>query len=128
MTDLITPVIIGGFGAAMLLVVFGFILILHRTGKPRFESQDYYKSYRSPDRFSQPRSTYRGEVTPQDRREQRTIIAVIVILALVAIIITAVFEEPEGLLIIFLLPIIVRYIRTRNQSRKREPQDEGRSY
>jgi Flp pilus assembly protein TadB len=130
MSDLITPIIVGSFGAAMLLVIYGFILVRQRSGRPRFESQDYYKSYRTPDRFSQkPRSPFREDApSQQEQKEQRTIIAIIIGLAVGAIAIAAIFDYFEVLLIIFLLPVIIRYVRTRNQTRRREPQDESHSY
>jgi hypothetical protein len=124
MADLITPVVIATFGGAMALVVMGFLLVRQRSGKPRFESQDYYKTYRRPDRNTQPQ--YRPGQTPQDQKQQRAIlIAVIVLIG--ASIALAIYEPLYGLLLLFLLPIIVRFMRARSETR-RAPHDENQSY
>jgi hypothetical protein len=124
MADLITPVIIATFGGAMALVVMGFLLVRQRSGKPRFESQDYYKSYRRPDRFSQPQ--YKPGQSPQDQKQQRSILIAVVVLIGVSIAL-AVYEPLYGLLLLFLLPIIVRFMRARSETR-RAPHDENQSY
>ncbi len=124
MADLITPVILASFGGAVILVVLGFLLLRQRSGKPSFESQDYYKTYRRPDRFSQPQ--YRQGQSPQEQKQQRTIlIAVIVLIG--ASIALAIYEPLYGLLLLFLLPIIVRFMRARSETR-RAPHDENQSY
>jgi len=124
MADLITPVVVATFGGAMALVVMGFLLVRQRSGKPRFESQDYYKTYRRPDRSTQPQ--YRPGQTPQDQKQQRAIlIAVIVLIG--ASIALAIYEPLYGLLLLFLLPIIVRFMRARSETR-RAPHDENQSY
>src|ERR1700722_7369789 len=108
MADLITPVIVATFGGTMVLIVLGFLLVRQRSGRPRFESQDYYKTYRRPDRFSQTQSQSRQGQTIQDRKEQRAVlIAVVVFVA--ASVALAWYEPIEGLLLLFLLPIIVRF-------------------
>jgi hypothetical protein len=125
MADLITPVILASFGGVAVLVFLGFLLLRQRSGKPRFESQDYYKKYQRPDRFSQ--SPFRGrEQNPRAKREQQAIL--IVVIALVAMSIgLAIYEPIEGLLLLFLLPIVVRFVRARYETR-RAPHDENQSY
>jgi len=125
MADLITPVILASFGGVVVLVILGFLLVRQRAGKPRFESQDYYKKYQRPDRFSQ--SPFRPrEQNPRTKREQQAIL--IVVIALVAMSIgLAIYEPIEGLLLLFLLPIVVRFVRARYETR-RAPHDENQSY
>jgi hypothetical protein len=125
MTDLITPVIITTFGGVVVLVVLGFFLVRQRTGKPRFESQDYYKKYQRPDRFS--RAPFRPrDQDPRAKREQRAILLVVVALVSMSIAL-AIYEPIEGLLLLFLLPIVVRFVRARYETR-RAPHDENQSY
>jgi len=126
MADLITPVIVTTFAGATVLVILGFLLVRQRSGRPRFESQDYYKSYRRPDRASQ--SPFKQEKNPQDRNQRRIIGIVIIAVIVTAIAISILYNDPfEGLLIFILLPVIVRFIRARNETR-RAPRDENQSY
>jgi len=125
MGDLITPVIVTTFAGVTVLVILGFLLVRQRSGRPRFESQDYYKSYRKPERTT---STFRPDRTPQDRNQNRLIGAVIAAVVVLAIAISFYYRDPfEGLLIFILLPIIVRFIRARKETR-RAPRDENQSY
>jgi hypothetical protein len=124
MTDLITPVIFISFGGVVLLVVLGFYMVMQRTGRPRFESQDYYKKYQRPDSFS--RSPFRGQTREQDPRvkqEQRAILLVVIALVAMSVGI-AIYDPLEGLLLLFLLPIFVRIVRSRYETR-RAPHDEN---
>jgi hypothetical protein len=125
MSNLITPVILASFGGVVVLMFLGFFLLRQRSGKPRFESQDYYKKYQRPDRFSQ--TPFRNrEQNPRVKREQRAIIIVSVVLVAMSIAL-AIVEPIEGLLLLFLLPIIVRFVRARYETRK-APHDENQSY
>jgi hypothetical protein len=124
MTDLITPVILASFSGVVVLVFMGFLLLRQRSGRPRFESQDYYKKYQRPDRFSS--GPFRGkEQTAAAKREQQAIL--IVVVALVAMSISlAIYEPLYGLLLLFILPIVVRFVRARYETR-RAPHDENQS-
>jgi hypothetical protein len=125
MGDLITPVIVITFAGVTTLVILGFLLVRQRSGRPRFESQDYYKSYRKPERTT---TTFRSDRAPPDRNQNRLIGAVIAAVVVLAISISIYYRDPfEGLLIFILLPIIVRFIRARNETR-RAPRDESQSY
>ena len=123
----------------MVVVVLGFFLVRQRSGRPRFESQDYYKTYRRTEKntyrnassfsSSSSSSSYRDEASMmQQRKEQRTMVAVIIAVAVAAIAISLVFGLFEALLILFLLPVIVRLVRTRSDQRRRTQQDESHSY
>jgi len=125
MTDLITPIILTTFGGVVVLVILGFLLVRQRTDKPRFESQDYYKKYQRPDRFSQ--GSYRPkDQDPRVKAEQRAILLVVVGLVGMSIAL-AIYQPIEGLLLLFLLPIVVRFVRARYETR-RAPHDENQSY
>ncbi len=122
MTDLITPVILTSFGGVVVLVVLGFLLVRQRTGKPRFESQDYYKKYQRTDRFSQGPFRQKDQ-NPKVKEEQRAIL--IAVIALIAMSISLAFYDPiYGLLLLFLLPIVVRFVRARYETR-RAPRDDN---
>lgn len=130
MVDLITPVIFASFGGVVALVVLGFLLVLQRTGRPRFESQDYYKKYQRPvaDRFSSSQSPFRQrEQDPRIKREQRAILIAVTALVVMSIALAIFFDPLEGLLLLFLLPIVVRFVRARYETR-RAPHDENQSY
>ena len=129
MADLIAPVIISSFAGVAVLVILGFLLVRQRSGRPRFESQDFYKSYRRPERSSSS-SPFRQqqERTPQERNQNRIIGVVIIALVITAIAVAILYNDPfEGLLIFVLLPVIVRFLRARNETR-RAPRDESQSY
>ncbi len=127
MADLIAPVIISSFAGVAVLVVLGFLLVRQRSGRPRFESQDYYKSYKRPERSSSSPFRQQQERTPQERNQNRVIGVVIIALVVTAIAVSILYNDPfEGLLIFILLPVIVRFLRARNETR-RAPRDESQS-
>jgi hypothetical protein len=126
-SDLITPVILSSFGGVVVLVVLGFLLARQRTGQSRFESQDYYKKYQKPaDRFSQSPFRQRDQ-NPRVKQEQRAILIAVVVLVVMSIALAIFFDPLEGLLLLFLLPIVVRFVRARYETR-RAPHDENQSY
>jgi hypothetical protein len=129
MSDLITPVIIGIFGIFAVLTVMGFVIIRQRNGKPRFETQDYYKSYKRSDNYSRGGNPFRQGSFMQTRGEQRTITLAIIAVAVIAFAVSIFYDVFGGLLVIFLLPVIVRFIRSRNEenSRRNAAQDGTRS-
>jgi hypothetical protein len=126
MADLITPVIILSFTGTAVLVVLGFLLVRQRSGRPRFESQDYYKSYQRPERRSG--NPFKQDKNAPDRNQNRIIGLVVLALVVTAVAVAILYNDPfEGLLIFVLLPVIVRFLRTRNEAR-RAPRDESQSY
>jgi hypothetical protein len=125
MADLITPVIVVGFSATTVLVVLGFLLVRQRSGRPRFESQDYYKSYKRPERRST--SPFRQEKNVPDRNQNRLVGLAVVALVVIAIAVAVLYDLFDGLLIFIFLPVIIRFIRTRSETR-RAPRDESQSY
>ncbi|HYB03425.1 MAG TPA: hypothetical protein VED17_03110 [Nitrososphaerales archaeon] len=125
LADLITATILASFSAVVVLVVLGFLLVRQRVGKPRFESQDYYKKYQRPDRFSQ--SPFKSrEQDPRAKREQQMILTAVIALVAFSIAL-AIYEPLYGLLLLFLLPLVVRLVRSRYETR-RAPHDENQSY
>lgn len=126
--DLITPVIVGIFAAVVALFVMGFFLIKQNTRRPRFETQDYYKSYKSRSDYFHSGNPFKGGRVTQQRTEQRTMAAIVIGGAVVAIAVATLFDLFEGLLIIFMLPVIVRFIQTRKEANsRRNAQGENRS-
>jgi Flp pilus assembly protein TadB len=126
MDDLITLVILASFSGVVVLVVLGFFLVRQRSGRSRFESQDYYKSYQRQDRFSQGSPFRQREQNPRVKAEQQAILLVVVALVATSIAL-AIYDPIEGLLLLFLLPIVVRVVRSRYETR-RAPHDENQSY
>lgn len=125
--DLITPVILGVFSAIVALFVMGFALIKQRTAHPRFETQDYYKTYKGRSDYFKTGNPFKNKQNVQGRSDQRLMIAVVVGGAVLAMIIAAVFDFFGGLLIIFMLPVIIRFIQTRKEaSSRRNTQGESR--
>ena len=128
MLDLITPVILGIFAAIVALFVMGFALIKQRTAHPRFETQDYYKSYKSRSDYFQSGNPFKNSRTAAQRNDQRLMAALVIGGAVFAMIIAAIFDLFEGLLIIFMLPVILRFIQTRKEANsRRNAQGENRS-
>jgi Flp pilus assembly protein TadB len=109
----------------VVLVFLGFLLVRQRVGKPRFESQDYYKKYQRPDRFSQSPFKSRDQ-DPRAKREQQMILTAVIALVAFSIAL-AIYEPLYGLLLLFLLPLVVRVVRSRYETR-RAPHDENQSY
>ena len=129
MADLITLAIAGIFGVVSILVVMVFFLIKQQSGKPRFETQDYYKSYKRNDGYASGGNPFKQGPLLQDRKEQRSIAMAVIAIALIAVLVAVFFDIFEGLLIIFLLPIVVRFIRMRDEanSNRNKARDENRS-
>jgi Flp pilus assembly protein TadB len=127
MANLITPVILASFGGVVVLVVLGFMLARQRTGRPRFESQDYYKKYQRPERFSDNNPFRQRDQNARVKREQRAILLAVSGLVILSIALAVFFDPLEGLLLLFLLPIVVRFVRARYETR-RAPHDENQSY
>lgn len=121
---MITPVILASFGGVVALVFLGFLLVMQRTGKPRFESQDYYKKYQRRDTVQGPFKS--REQNLRVKQEQRAILLAVIALVAVSIAL-AIYEPIEGLLLLFLLPIVVRFVRARYETR-RAPHDENQSF
>jgi Flp pilus assembly protein TadB len=127
MSDLITPVIFVVFGAAMILVVLGFFLTRERETRSRFEARDYYETYK------RKAPTYSGggypfretAVTQQARNDQRTMVLIVVGTVVLAVAIAIIFGPFDGLLVFFLIPVIVGFVRTRREtsSRRNAAQD-----
>ena len=129
MADLITPVITGMFAIVAVVIILAFVLVKQQSGKPRFETQDYYKSYKGKEGYARSGNPFKQGPPSRDQSEQRTITAAIVGIAVISIIVSIFFDVFEGLLVIFLLPIVVRFIRMRNEanSRRNTARDESRS-
>jgi len=129
MADLITPVITGIFAIIAVVVILAFVLVKQQSGKPRFETQDYYKSYKAKEGYSRSGNPFKQGPITQEPSEQRTITAAIIGIAVIAIVVSIFFDLFEGLLVIFLLPVVVRFIRMRNaaNSRRNTAHDERRS-
>ncbi|MGI0091645.1 MAG: hypothetical protein ACREBS_08050 [Nitrososphaerales archaeon] len=127
MSDLITPVIVAIFGTATILVVMGFFLVRRRESRPRFETQDYYKTYKRNDEYSGVGSPFRQNPPSRDRNEQRIVAGVVIGISVAAIIVSTVFGAVEGLLLFISLPVIMRFVRTRREasSRRNAAQDEN---
>ncbi|MDG6906200.1 MAG: hypothetical protein JRN20_10495 [Nitrososphaerota archaeon] len=129
MSDLITFTITGIFGVVSILVIMLFLLIRQQTGKPRFETQDYYKSYKRGDGHYGKGNPFKPSPMTQDRKEQRSIAMAVAAVALIAVLVSIFFDVFEGMLVIFLLPIVVRFIRMKSEgsSDKNRAKDESRS-
>ena len=130
MIGLITPIILLIFGGAIFLVVWGFYLLDRRISRPRYENEDYYRYWRRKSEKEKhgPRPVYPDGPTfdgerPGNQarffrigRREKVIALVVVGVTLVGIGIAIVYNYPEALLLIFTLPIILRFIRSRNGS------------
>lgn len=127
MTDLITPLLISLFGGVMAIAVFAFFLLMKSENKPRFETRDYYETYRDGNGFPRRGNPFKSAQSPAERNEQRTLAAIIIGLVVIAVAVSVLFDVFEGLLIIFLLPVIVRFVRTRKaENKRRAANDENR--
>jgi amino acid permease len=134
-TDLITLSIAGIFGGLVLVVVFGFILLMRRDSRQRYESKDYFRwARRAEARKQQPERGYTSYSSKWDRnsssasdqsqygpdaRTQRNIAIIVVCIAVGAIAISVWTNNMAGLLLIFLLPLIVRFLNLRQRGGRR---------
>lgn len=119
MADMITFAIVGIFALLAVLLVTGFIVIQHRNGGSRFERRDYYKSYKKSDNFSRGGNPFKAGPMGQSQKEQRMITIAIVGIAVISLLVAMFSDVFEGLLIIFLLPVVIRFIRARNEANSR---------
>jgi hypothetical protein len=141
LTDLITPVIIATFGAAMLVVILGFFLLMHRgSGRPQYERSEFSQRYApkqetrfrySPNRSSVGQGTYRrdedleaAERANRARQMRARNLMIIVMIIGIAVIAISGILYPDGalglLFVIFFLPVILQFIRLRKQGTDRE--------
>ena len=130
MSDMITLVVVGIFGLLAALLVTGFMVIQQRNGGSRFERHDYYKSYKNSGDYSHSGNPFKAGPMTQAQKEQRMITYAVIGVAIVSFVVSIAFDDIfEGLLIIFLLPIVVRFIRARKEanSRRNESPDGNRS-
>jgi Mg2+/citrate symporter len=116
MADLITLIIAGMFGVVSVLFVSFFILIRQRNREPRFETQDYYKSHKRNDGYASRGNPFKHAPQNQDRREQPPFAVVSIALVVIGIVVSIFFDMFVGFLIIFSLPIVVRFIRMRSEA------------
>lgn len=129
MTGMITLVVVGVFALIAVLFMLGFMVIEQRNGRSRFERHDYYKSYKRSDDYARSGNPFKAGSLGQYQKEQRMITIAIIGVAILALLVAVLLDVFEGLLIIFLLPIVVRFIRARNEanSRKNTSPDGSRS-
>ncbi len=125
MLDLITPVLISLFGGVMAVVIFGFYLIRRAGSRPKFETQDYYQTYRAREKYPYGGNPFKRTQVPGERNDQKMLAAIIIGMAVVAMVISALLDNFEILLIIFMLPIIVRFVRARREESKRRTTNDG---
>jgi hypothetical protein len=127
LADLITPVLISIFAGVMVVVGFAFYLI-RRASRPSFEKGDYYESNRGREKYPYGGNPFKRPETPPEMKNQRVLIAIIAGLALFAVLISYLLDNIfEGLLVIFMLPVIVRFVRARQEIGKRRAEnDENR--
>lgn len=127
MTDLITPVILVAFGSIALVFIMGFVLLLRNSSRPRYEKEDYFhrkKERRAPNpqpsyssRFDQP--NYRAGVYTGSSAESRKLLVLVVLVAIIGISISIIFNTFIGLLLIFALPVILNFYRARSEAQRR---------
>ena len=128
MIDFITLAIAGVFGVVSVLFAMFFILIRQQSGKHSFGTQDYRNSYKRDGSYANGGNPFKQRPPSQNLKEQQTIRAVIIPLAVIAILVSIFFDIFAGLLIIFLLPVVVRFIRMRNEPNSNKARNENRSY
>jgi Flp pilus assembly protein TadB len=139
MTDLITPVILGTFGAAILVVIFGFYILMHRTPqRPQYEKSDFSQRYAAK---QDTRYRYRTSAAGQGtyRRDEdleaaeranrakqmraRNLMIAVLVVGIIVIAISGILF-PDGalglLFLIFFLPLVLQFIRLRRQGTDRE--------
>jgi Flp pilus assembly protein TadB len=139
LVDGITVVIGSAFSGFLLLVIVGFYLIQHRNrnvigSSSAYENRDYYTQYGSK-RADQSRYTNESSRRPfrsdaeieanarRVRTNARAIMVVIIVLALVAIIIAGIFYPDNLILLIFLIPIAISFLRSRRNRNRNNNQD-----
>ena len=127
MTDLITPIIVSTFGGVMALIIFGFYLLIRSGSKQKFETRDYYETYRSRAGYPRGGNPFKKTQTPSEKIEQRTLTVIVIGLVILAIAVSIFLDIFEGLLIIIMLPVIIRFVRARREeSKRRAENDENR--
>jgi Flp pilus assembly protein TadB len=125
LTDLITPVIFVAFGSLALVVILGFALLVRNASRPRYEREDHFyrkrerkapqPSYSS--RFDQP--NYRAGAYSATSAESRKLLMLVVLVAIIGISISIIFNTFIGLLLIFALPVILNFYRARSEAQRR---------
>ncbi len=127
MIDPITLVAVGMFGVVTVLFVMFFILLRQQRGKIFFETQDHQKSYKRNSVYASGGNPFKQGQPSQNRGEQQTMRLVIIPLVVIAILLSIFFDLFAGLLIIFLLPVVARFIRMRNEPNSNKARHENRS-
>jgi phosphate/sulfate permease len=127
MVDIITLVIVGIFGGVAALFVMFFILITRQRGKPRSEAQ-YYKSYNRNDGQASQGDPFKQGSSNQNGRKQPPFAIVSIAPVVIGIVVSVFFDPFAGFLIIFILPLLIRFIwmRIDAQKNKNKTRDAGR--
>jgi hypothetical protein len=115
MVDVITLFVAGMFGVVTVLFVMFFILLRQQNGKHRFETQDYYESSKRDGHVSTG-NPFKRSPPGQVRTEQPSSGIVIIALIIIGIAVSIFFDVLLGFLIIFSMPMIVRFIRMRSEA------------
>ncbi len=143
--DEISLVIGASFGGFILLLIVGFFLLQHRNrnateSSSAYGTRDYsqYKPRRQPPESKYSYDTSRrpfksdAEIEANARRVRtntRAIVLAIIIVAIVAVIIASVFFSYYNfILLIFLIPIAISFLRTRRDRNPDQDQDRDRRY
>jgi Flp pilus assembly protein TadB len=141
--DEITLVIGASFGGFLLLLIVGFYLIQHRNRNPigssaTFENRDYYSQY-GPKRAEQSKYSYQGSRRPfrsdaeieenarRVRSNARSIMLVMIVLALAVIVVSSLFDTLYLILLIFLIPIAISFFRSSKRNRNRNTDQDPES-
>jgi Flp pilus assembly protein TadB len=145
LVDEITIVIGTVFSGLVLMVVSAFFLVTHRNksvpgSSSSYETKDYYSQYgprRAQDsKYSSSSSSYDSpgrrpfrtdaEIEANARRVRsnaRTVMIVIMVVALAAVIIAGIYEPTDLILLVFLIPIAISFLWSRRNRNKFEDQD-----
>jgi len=125
MIDFITLAITGIFGVLTVLFVMFFLLIRQQSSKHRFGTRDYLNSYKRAGSYASGGNPFKQRPPNQNQKEQQTIRAVIIPLAVIAILVSIFFDIFAGLLIFFLMPVVIRFIRMKNEPNSNKARNEN---
>lgn len=146
MVDPITLVISTIFGGVIVMVAVGFYLLEHRSRTAtastyaQYGPRGYYSQYSSRESAQQqePRRSYSydshrpfrtdAEIEAEARRVRsnaRMVLIAIVVLVFAAVIVAGYYDPANLILLVFLLPIVISFLRSRrarNEPRNGDPE------
>src|SRR5437899_9123175 len=104
----------------MVVIILGFYLLLKRGKRLQFETEDFFQRDRRRERTPYPsdgKFREKRNPSPNETLQRNVLIAIILAIFLIGAV-AVIFGIYEILLLIFMLPLIIRVVRSRRDAKR----------